>query len=62
MKRSRFGEEQIIEVLKTQTDCETFYLQAPRLSPSRTLITGVVCGHPAGRVGPVPHEGNSLSR
>lgn len=34
--------------LKTQiekkTDFETFFSKAPRLNPSRSLITGVVCG------------------
>ena len=26
------------------TDFETFFAEAPRLNPSRTLVTGVVCG------------------
>jgi hypothetical protein len=30
--------------LKKQTDIETFFAEAPRLNPSRTLIKGVVCG------------------
>ncbi len=30
--------------LKQQTDFETFFAEAPRLNPSRTLITGVICG------------------
>ncbi len=30
--------------LKKQTDFETFFNEAPRLNPSRTLIKGVVCG------------------
>ena len=30
--------------LKKQTDFETFFREAPRLNPSRTLIKGVVCG------------------
>ena len=30
--------------LKKQTDFETFFARAPRLNPSRSLITGVVCG------------------
>jgi len=25
-------------------DFETFFVEAPRLNPSRTLITGVICG------------------
>ena len=30
--------------LKKETDLETFFAKAPRLNPSRKLITGVVCG------------------
>lgn len=30
--------------LKNQTDFETFFAEAPRLNPSRTLIKGVICG------------------
>ena len=30
--------------LRNGTDFETFFAQAPRLNPLRTLITGVVCG------------------
>src|SRR3954469_23993843 len=30
--------------LKKQTDFKTFFKEAPRLNPSRTLIKGVVCG------------------
>jgi hypothetical protein len=30
--------------LKKQTDFETFFSEAPKLNPSRTLIKGVVCG------------------
>lgn len=31
-------------LLEQRTDFETFFAQAPRLNPARTLITGVVCG------------------
>ena len=31
-------------LLERQTDIETFYAEAPRMNPSRALITGVVCG------------------
>ena len=31
-------------VLKRQTDFETFFAKAPKLNPSRKLITDVVCG------------------
>jgi hypothetical protein len=30
--------------LKKETDLETFYSQAPRLNPARSLITGIICG------------------
>jgi hypothetical protein len=30
--------------LAKQTDLETFFAEAPKLNPSRTLITGVICG------------------
>ena len=30
--------------LKKQKDFETFFREAPRLNPSRTLIKGTVCG------------------
>ncbi len=30
--------------LKKKTDFETFFSEAPRLNPSRSLIKGVICG------------------
>lgn len=30
--------------LKKETDFETFFAEAPALNPSRTLITGSICG------------------
>jgi hypothetical protein len=30
--------------IEKRTDFETFFAKAPRLNPSRSLITGVVCG------------------
>lgn len=30
--------------LEKQTDFETFFAKAPKINPSRSLITGVVCG------------------
>ena len=30
--------------LKKKTDFETFFAKAPKLNPSRKLITGVICG------------------
>lgn len=31
-------------LLENRTDIETFFARAPRMNPSRSLITGVVCG------------------
>lgn len=30
--------------LAKETDFETFFAQAPKLNPARTLVTGVICG------------------
>ena len=30
--------------LEKQTNLETFFAEAPKLNPSRALITGVICG------------------
>ena len=30
--------------IKKETDFETFFAQAPKMNPSRSLIKGVVCG------------------
>lgn len=32
------------EQLEKQTDFETFFAEAPKMNPARTLITGVICG------------------
>ena len=32
------------EVMKNQTDFETFFKLAPKINPTRKLITGVICG------------------
>jgi len=34
----------LASVLEKQTDFETFFAEAPKLNPSRKLITGVICG------------------
>ncbi|MBR1154448.1 DUF2200 domain-containing protein [Bradyrhizobium sp. JYMT SZCCT0428] len=36
--------EKLKAQLEKKTDFETFFAKAPRLNPSRTLITGTVCG------------------
>jgi hypothetical protein len=39
-----YSQKQLERQLKNQTDFETFFKEAPRLNPSRSLIKGVVCG------------------
>ena len=39
-----YSKKELETQLKKQTDFETFFTEAPRLNPSRTLITGVICG------------------
>jgi hypothetical protein len=39
-----YDQRELEAQLKKQKDFETFFKEAPRLNPSRTLITGTVCG------------------
>jgi len=39
-----YNQRELERQLKKQTDFETFFNDAPKLNPSRTLIKGVVCG------------------
>lgn len=39
-----YGPKALKAELDKKTDFETFFAKAPRINPSRTLITGVVCG------------------
>ena len=39
-----YNQRELERQLRKQTDFETFFKEAPRLNPSRTLIKGVVCG------------------
>lgn len=39
-----YDQETLAAQLENQTDFETFFAEAPRLNPARSLITGVVCG------------------
>src|SRR6188472_3127865 len=39
-----YSQRQLEGQLKKQTDFETFFNEAPKMNPSRTLIKGVVCG------------------
>lgn len=39
-----YSQQELAALLEKQTDLETFFAEAPRLNPSRTLITGMICG------------------
>lgn len=39
-----YSQKKFEALLKKQTDFETFFAEAPRLNPARTLIKGVICG------------------
>ncbi len=39
-----YSQKELETQLKKQTDFETFFTEASQLNPSRTLITGVICG------------------
>ena len=39
-----YDEKQLEVVLINSTDFETFFADAPKMNPARSLITGVVCG------------------
>jgi hypothetical protein len=39
-----YSQKELETQIEKQTDFETFFAQAPHLNPSRTLITGVICG------------------
>src|SRR5690606_15304634 len=39
-----YSQEALDEELARKTTFEDFFAQAPRMNPSRSLITGVICG------------------
>jgi hypothetical protein len=39
-----YTQRQFDRQLKNETDFETFFAEAPKLNPLRTLIKGVICG------------------
>ncbi len=39
-----YSQKGLEAVLKKGTDFETFFAEAPKLNPSRSLIKGVICG------------------
>lgn len=40
-----YDETWLQKVLDEEVDFETFYREAPKLNPNRTLITGSICGY-----------------
>lgn len=40
-----YSEDQLLALLETKADFETFFAAAPAMNPSRTLITGMICGY-----------------
>jgi len=39
-----YSQKELEAELKNETDFETFFANAPRLNPNRSLIKGVICG------------------
>lgn len=39
-----YSDKDLKEIIKNETDVETFFAKAPKLNPSRKLITGLICG------------------
>jgi hypothetical protein len=39
-----YSQKALEATLTQRTDFETFFAEAPRLNPSRTLVKGVICG------------------
>ncbi len=39
-----YSQKKLEAQIEKRTDFETFFAEAPKLNPSRTLIKGVVCG------------------
>ncbi|WP_234851616.1 DUF2200 family protein [Sinorhizobium meliloti] len=39
-----YGPQALDDQLAKSTSLENFFAQAPRMNPSRSLITGVICG------------------
>lgn len=39
-----YSQQELDAQLEKQTNFETFFAEAPQMNPSRSLITGVICG------------------
>src|ERR1043166_3284885 len=57
-----YNQRELEGQLKKQKDFETFFKEAPKLNPSRTLIKGVILRRSSGRHSRADNAGNTLSR
>ncbi|MAO64308.1 MAG: hypothetical protein CL666_04860 [Balneola sp.] len=39
-----YSQDQLENILENKTDFETFFAEAPKINPFRSLIKGVICG------------------
>jgi hypothetical protein len=39
-----YDDKDLIDLIEKQTDFATFFADAPKMNPSRKIITGVICG------------------
>lgn len=39
-----YDQQSLTDLLEKQTSLKNFFAEAPRLNPSRSLITGMICG------------------
>ncbi len=39
-----YSQKRLESQLEEETDFETFFAEAPKMNPNRSLITGVICG------------------
>ncbi len=39
-----YSQKELTAILKTSTDFETFFKEAPKMNPARKKITGLICG------------------
>ena len=39
-----YSQAELDAILEDETDFETFFAEAPKMNPSRSLIKGVICG------------------
>ena len=39
-----YSDKELQTILESGTDFQTFFAKAPKLNPSRSLITGIICG------------------